>query len=70
MWWAQNAVALARCDNLSVSALSSDATAGLQKLATRAMNLACTVQDRRIWLASDAHQVEIEPQVLQEPARR
>jgi uncharacterized protein YaeQ len=70
MWWAQNAAAFARCGNLSVCALSSDATAGLQKLATRAMQLNCTVQDQRIWLASDAQQVEIEPQVLQEAARR
>jgi len=69
MWWAQNAASFARCGNLTASALSSDATAGLQKLAARTMQLACTVQDQRIWLASDAYQVEIEPQVLQAPAQ-
>jgi uncharacterized protein YaeQ len=69
LWWAQNALALARCANLDVRALSSNATAGLQQLAARTMNLACTVQDQRIWLASDAHQVEIESRILQESPR-
>jgi uncharacterized protein YaeQ len=64
MWWAQSEVALARCDNLCVTSLSADATANLQQLAARSMQLSCTVQDQRIWLASDTQHVEIEPQVL------
>jgi uncharacterized protein YaeQ len=64
MWWAQNEVALARCDNLCVTSLSADATTSLQQLAARSMQLACTVQDHRIWLASDTQHVEIEPRVL------
>lgn len=66
-WWAQNAAALGRCENLRVVALPAEATAAMQRLAARAMKLSCTVQDGHVWLASDTAGVEIVPLVLLAP---
>jgi uncharacterized protein YaeQ len=60
-WWEQNAVTLARSANLSVLALSAADTTALQSLAARSMQLACTIQDRHVWLASDTTSIEITP---------
>lgn len=63
-WWAQNEAALGRNECLSVLALSQPDCTGLSSLAARAMRLTCTVQDGRVWLASESASVEIEPQWL------
>jgi uncharacterized protein YaeQ len=69
-WWTQNSASLARCENLTVTALAPEACAGLERLASRSMQLTCTVQDGRIWIGSDAAQVEIEPQVWMRAGER
>jgi len=61
-WWEENAAALARQSNLRVLTLTGEETAALQTLAARSMSLTCTVQERHIWLASDASTVELAPQ--------
>jgi uncharacterized protein YaeQ len=66
LWWAQCRDALAKLDNLRVLSLPAAQTAELAKLASRSMRLACTIQDRHAWFASDAGSVEVTPTVLRE----
>lgn len=61
-WWEQNAATLTRSANLSVVALSAANTAALQSLAARSMQLACTIQDRHVWFASDTASIEVTPE--------
>jgi uncharacterized protein YaeQ len=61
-WWTQNAAALGRQSNLRVLALSAEATAQLQSLAARSMQLTCTIHDGHVWLGSDTAAVEVVPQ--------
>jgi len=61
-WWEENAAAFARQSNLRVLTLTGEETAALQTLAARSMSLTCTVQERHVWLASEASTVELAPQ--------
>jgi uncharacterized protein YaeQ len=60
-WWSASAAALARLPNLRVLALDDEACAGLASLAARSMQLAATVHDGHVWLASASASVEIVP---------
>jgi uncharacterized protein YaeQ len=64
IWWTQNAQALARCANLEVWSLPTEASAGLAALAARSMTLNCTVQDGHVWVGSDAGGVGFEVERL------
>jgi uncharacterized protein YaeQ len=58
VWWRENAAEFARCRNLTVQLLPDADAAALAALAARSMALTATLQNGRVWLASDATAVE------------
>jgi len=66
LWWKQNSDTLARLRNLSVYCLPADTSLALAGLAQRTMQLQCTLQEERLWLASDNTTVEAELQTWQQ----
>ena len=60
LWWAKEGPALARLANLRVLMLSADESAGLAALATRGMQLQCTIEDGQAWLTDGERTVQIE----------
>jgi uncharacterized protein YaeQ len=63
-WWQQHQVELARIKNLTVVRLPNDATSALAALATRNMQLQCSIQEGSIMFTTDSGVVNLEPQVL------
>lgn len=63
LWWKQSAGSLARSANLAVARLAPATTQALGALASRNMQLSCTIQDGQVWLAdgNETAQVEAEP---------
>jgi uncharacterized protein YaeQ len=59
LWWKQSGAFLERSDNLEVVDLPQAATQALAKLATRTMQLNCTIQDGQVWLADANESVEV-----------
>jgi uncharacterized protein YaeQ len=53
-WWEANAGRLARAKNLEVWRVPTVAGDSLKKLAARAMQLQCTVQEGQLWFSSAA----------------
>ena len=68
MWWNQNRDKLERQHNLTVINLTAESTQAMAALATRGMQLSCTVQDDQILLAGDTAAVAITPAFLYRPA--
>ena len=60
MWWAQVSPKLDRANNLSVINLPVETSKAMAQLASRTMQLNCTIQDRQIWLANQEATVQIE----------
>ena len=60
IWYKQLANKLERAKNLSVINIPADASAQLQKMANRNMQLQCTIQDGQIWLTDSVDTVLIE----------
>lgn len=60
IWWKALANKVERAKNLSVINLPSEATEQLAKMATRNMQLQCTIQDSQIWLTDGTETVLIE----------
>jgi uncharacterized protein YaeQ len=65
IWWNENREKLQRLDNLTVLRLLNETTLALAALASRTMQLQCTIQEGHIMVTSDAGMIEIEPKVLQ-----
>ena len=65
IWWNENRDKLQRLNNLTVLNLSSETTLALAALASRTMQLQCTIQEGHIMMTSDAGMIEVEPKVLQ-----
>jgi len=65
IWWNENRDKLQRLNNLTVLKLASETTLALAALASRTMQLQCTIQEGHIMVTSDAGMIEIEPKVLQ-----
>ena len=63
-WWHQNSDKLQRISNLTVLQLSSAATSSLAALVSRNMVLQCTIQEKLMWLTTEAGAVQVEPEVL------
>jgi uncharacterized protein YaeQ len=63
LWWKQSQTSLERSSNLTVVYLPSSATQALAKLATRTMELNCTIQDGQVWLADGNVSVQVEFEV-------
>jgi uncharacterized protein YaeQ len=66
VWWEQTQSKLNRLRNVTVVRLPGE-TRELAALAARGMQLTCTVQDGQLWLSDDTRNVEITPEVLQQP---
>ena len=65
IWWNENREKLQRLDNLTVLNLAGETTLALAALASRNMQLQCTLQEGHIMVTSDAGMIEIEPKVWQ-----
>ena len=59
-WWLKESAALARLRNLRVLALNDAQSAALAAMASRAMELQCTVQDGQVWFTDGPRTVLIE----------
>lgn len=64
IWWNENRSQLQRLNNLTVLNLPAETTQALAALASRSMQLQCTMQEGHIMLTSDAGMIEIEPEIL------
>ena len=64
LWWSKEGPALERLGNLQVWSISVAESAGLTALATRGMDLQCTIQDGRLWFSDGQQTVPIEPRRL------
>ena len=70
MWWQQNRSALQRQDKLTIINLSAEDSRALAALATRGMQLQCTLQDAELWLIVDGENTRITPEIRQAPPDR
>jgi uncharacterized protein YaeQ len=61
-WREQATGLLARCRNLAVISIPTEASQAMAKLADRNMTLTCTVQDGEVWLANDRETVHVIPE--------
>jgi len=64
IWWEQNRSTLEKLPNLSVCRLSSDDMQALAGLATRSMNLQCTIQEGEVLITGEGEPVRVEPLVV------
>ncbi|MBI4290895.1 MAG: YaeQ family protein [Betaproteobacteria bacterium] len=60
LWWKPIAEKLARAKNLAVWRIPVSASQSLGRLASRSMQLQCTVQDGQLWFSDAAATVQIE----------
>ncbi|MCR4303728.1 MAG: YaeQ family protein [Gallionella sp.] len=65
IWWSQVSDKLQRLNNLTVLRIPNETTSSLAALASRNMQLQCTIQEGHIMMTSNAGMIEIEPKVLQ-----
>lgn len=68
IWWKGIANKLDRARNLTVVNIPAEASAGLERLAKRAMQLQCTIQDAQVWLTDSVDTVLVEREVLKAAA--
>ena len=59
IWFKQIAGKIDRAKNISVVNIPADASAALEKMANRSMQLQCTIQDGQIWLTDGDTTVEV-----------
>ena len=64
MWWATNSKALLKTSNLTIINLPD--TKELANIASRSMNISCTIQDGQIMVGHDEGSFEILPTTLKE----
>jgi len=64
-WWQANSGRLGRAKNLAVWRVPGEASESVAKLAERAMQLQCMVQEGQVWFSSAAETVRIELDALQ-----
>jgi uncharacterized protein YaeQ len=60
IWFKQIANKVERARNLSIVNIPDEASAALERLAKRSMQLQCTIQDGQIWLTDGADTVLVE----------
>jgi uncharacterized protein YaeQ len=58
-WWQQLQSTLSRLENLSIYHLPGDTAAQLASLASRTMQLQCTIQDGEVWFSSNESNITI-----------
>ncbi len=66
IWYKQIANKLERAKNLTIINIDSDASACLQKLAQRTMQLQCTIQDGQIWITDGTDTIEMQREPFKE----
>ena len=64
VWWEQNRAKLEKLSNLTVFRLSSDDMQALAGLASRSMELQCTIQEGEVLITGQGDPVRVEPQLL------
>jgi uncharacterized protein YaeQ len=64
VWWKQLAGKIDRAKNVSVVNIPAEASAALEKMAQRTMQLQCTIQDGQIWLTDGTDTVLVERETL------
>lgn len=64
IWWKQLANKVDRARNVSVINIPAEASAALEKMAQRSMQLQCTIQDSQIWLTDGIETVLVERETL------
>jgi len=67
-WFEQQRNKLSRFDNLSVITIPEDTVAAIGRMAERAMQLQCTIQDAQLWFSNGEQAVEISPEI-RKPAK-
>ncbi len=65
MWWTQNSKALLKLNNLTVINLPD--TQALANIASRGLNISCTIQDGQILVGHEAGSFDVTPVILKEP---
>ncbi len=68
LWWEQVSDKLERTQNLTVKILAQASTRALAQLASRNMQLNCTVQEDQVWLANEKETVQVEFTTVRVPA--
>jgi len=68
MWWSQNRDKLQRQKNLTVLSLPAEGTQALAALASRTMQVQCTIQEGLVWVTVESGAVPIEPVTLLQSA--
>ncbi|OGT10151.1 MAG: hypothetical protein A3F73_11975 [Gallionellales bacterium RIFCSPLOWO2_12_FULL_59_22] len=63
IWWNENRDKLQRLNNLTVLNLACETTQALAALASRSMQLQCTLQEEHIMMTSAAGMIEVEPKL-------
>jgi len=63
LWWQSNAAKLRRFNNLTVIEIPEVNSSELATLATRTMQLQCTLQDGEIWLSCEDQTLTVTPLV-------
>ncbi len=61
-WWKQNQEILEKNSRLQIINIKPDDVDAMEKIATRNMDLQCTIQDGLIWLSDNEHTLDIEPE--------
>ncbi|MRV72190.1 hypothetical protein GJ700_10735 [Duganella sp. FT92W] len=64
VWWKPLANKIDRAKNVSVVNIPAEASAALEKMAQRSMQLQCTIQDGQIWLTDGTETVLVERETL------
>jgi uncharacterized protein YaeQ len=64
VWWKQLAGKIDRARNVSVVNIPAEASAALEKMAQRTMQLQCTIQDGQIWMTDGTDTVLVERETL------
>ena len=66
IWWEQIKTKLNRFNNVTVINLPEINTQALAQLATRTMQLNCTIEDGQVWIGDTLHTLEITPILLKQ----
>lgn len=68
MWWQQNQVALRRNENLTIINVPAEESRALAALATRGMQLQCTLQEAELWFIVEGENTRIAPEIRLVPS--
>lgn len=67
IWWGQMGSRVERARNLSVYNIASDVSLALEAMASRNMQLQCTVQDGQIWISGGGEPLQVDFTQLKAP---